>query len=79
MKLETLETLTLLITNKKVLEENKLNVEDILEAEIEYEDGENDVESSESELESGSDEGDEVKEDEERIASVAEDSDNDSG
>ena len=78
MKLETLETLTLLKTNKKVLEENKLNVEDILEAEIEYEDGENDVESSESELESGSDEGDEVKEDEERIASVAEDSDNDS-
>ena len=60
MKLETLETLTLLKTNKKVLEENKLNVEDILEAEIEYEDGENDVESSESELESGSDAGDEV-------------------
>ena len=78
MKLETLETLTLLKTNKKVLEENKLTIEDFLEAEIEYEYGGSDVESSESELESGSDAGDESKEGEERIASVAEDSDTDS-
>ena len=47
-------------------------------AEIEYEDRESDVESSESELESASDAGDELKEGEDRIASVAEDSDSDS-
>ena len=61
-----------------MLEENKLTIEDFLEAEMEYEDGGSDVESSESELESASDAGDELKEGEDRIASVAEDSDSDS-
>ena len=78
MRLETLETLTLLKTNKKVLEENKLGIEDFLDAEIECEDSESEAESSDSELESGSDAGDESEEDGDRIASVAEDSDTDS-
>ena len=75
MSLETLETLTLLKTNQKVLKDNNVNLDAFLDVVLDGESSANEESSGEeSELDIESDTADEPTEDD-KIAGLTEDSD----